>query len=127
MKRISHSDDSAKFRRPLSTVYRSYPRIIYVIELAPEVAADPVFLSANPHYLPHMPCCYVGSSSQTAEQRFSDHLTGNNASIIAGKYAVKLRYDLMPKQKPIPRDRALREERRLARTLRVKGFGIWQH
>ena len=100
MKRISHSDDSAKFRRPLSTVYRSYPRIIYVIELAPEVAADPVFLSANPHYLPHMPCCYVGSSSQTAEQRFSDHLTGNNASIIAGKYAVKLRYDLMPKQKP---------------------------
>jgi predicted GIY-YIG superfamily endonuclease len=126
MKRISHSDDSAKSRRLLSTVYRSYPRIIYVIELAPEVAADPVFLSANPQYVAHASCFYVGSSSLSASQRYRDHLAGNNASIIAGKYAVKLRYDLMPEQKPTPRDRALREERRLARTLRAKGFGVWQ-
>jgi predicted GIY-YIG superfamily endonuclease len=107
-------------------VYRSYPRIIYVIELAPEVAADRVFLSANPQYVAQAKCFYVGSSSLSASQRLRDHLAGNNASIIAGKYAVKLRYDLMPEQKPTPRDRALREERRLARTLRAKGFGVWQ-
>jgi len=69
----------------------------------------------------------VGSSSQTAEQRFRDHLTGHNASRIASEFAVNLRLDLMPEQKPISRDKALREEGRLASFLRAKGFGVWQH
>jgi hypothetical protein len=127
MKRRSRPDNSQKFSRSLSPLYRSYPRIIYVIELSQEAATDPAFATANPRYLPGMPCCYVGSSSQTAEQRFRDHLVGHNASRLAHQYAVKLRFDLMPDQKPTPRDRALREEKRLARALRLKGFGIWQH
>ncbi len=127
MKRRSHPNHSRKFSRSLSTVYRSYPRIIYVLELSPDAAADPAFAIANPQYVPGMPCCYVGSSSQSASQRFRDHLVGHNASRIAHQYAIKLRFDLMPDQKPTPRDRALREEKRLARALRLKGFGIWQH
>lgn len=127
MKRRSRPDNSQKFIRSLSPLYRSYPRIIYVIELSPDAATDPAFARANPRYIPGMPCCYVGSSSQTAEQRFRDHLVGHNASRLAHQYAVKLRFDLMPDQKPTPRDRALREEKRLARALRLKGFGIWQH
>lgn len=127
MKRRSRPDNSQKFSRSLSPLYRSYPRIIYVLELSPDVAADPAFAIANPHYVFGMPCCYVGSSSLTATQRFHGHLVGHNASRIAHQYAIKLRFDLMPEQKPAPRERALREEKRLARALRLKGFGIWQH
>jgi hypothetical protein len=127
MKRRSRPDNSRKISRSLSHVYRSYPRIIYVLELSSDAAADPAFAIANPQYVPGMPCCYVGSSSQTAEQRFRDHLVGHNASRLAHLYAIKLRYDLMPDQKPTPRDRAVREEKSLARALRSKGFGIWQH
>jgi predicted GIY-YIG superfamily endonuclease len=83
-------------------------------------------LRANPHYVPGMPCCYVGSSSRSAEQRFRDHLAGSNASVIASRFAVRLRFDLMPEQKPMPKDRALKEEKRLARFLRSRGFGVWQ-
>jgi hypothetical protein len=127
MKRRSRPDNSRKFSRSLSPVYRSYPRIIYVLELSPEAADDAAFATANPHYVAGMPCCYVGSSSQTAAQRFRDHLVGHNASRLAHQYAIKLRFDLMPEQKPVPRERALQEEKRLARFLRTKGFGVWQH
>jgi predicted GIY-YIG superfamily endonuclease len=127
MKRVTPPIKTSKFQGAAPTVYKSLRRIVYVLELAPEVAADLLFLSENPHYVPGMPCCYVGSSSRTAEQRFRDHIAGNNASSIARKFAVKLRYDLMPEQKPTPKDRALQEEKRLARFLRTKGFGVWQH
>ena len=127
MKRVTRPIKSSKFQGTAPTVYKALKRIIYVLELAPEVAADLVFLSENPNYVPGiMPCCYVGSSSRTAEQRFRDHIAGNNASSIAKKFAVKLRYDLMPEQTPIPRERALRAEKQLARYLRSKGFGVWQ-
>jgi hypothetical protein len=32
----------------------------------------------------------------------------------------------MPPQTPIPKERALKEEKRLARSLRAAGFGVWQ-
>lgn len=126
MKRSSHPCSTPKFRRPASYESRQYPRIIYVLELSPAAAADPLFAAANPGYVPGSECFYVGSSSKTAEERMRDHMTGCNASRIAGKYAVRLRHDLMPEQKPRPKDRALREEIRLARVLRLRGFGVWQ-
>lgn len=126
MKRSSRPCSYPKFRRPVSHVGHHYPRIIYVLELSPAAAADPLFAAANPGYVPGAENFYVGSSSKNAWDRFQDHLKGCNASRIAEKYAVRLRYDLMPEQKPIPRDRALREEKRLARVLRLRGFGVWQ-
>jgi len=127
MTRVSSPIKTSKFKGTAPTIYRAYRRIIYVLELSPEAAADPDFLSANPQYVEGMDCVYVGSSSQTAEQRLKDHLIGHNASRIAHHYALKLRYDLMPDQKPIPKECALKQEKRLARSLRSKGFAVWQH
>jgi hypothetical protein len=126
MKRDTCPVTNSKFHRAAPTLYKALRRIIYVLELAPEAAADPDFLRENPQYVEGMGCVYVGSSSQTGEQRFRDHITGHNASRIAHQFALKLRYDLMPQQTPIPRERALKEEKRLARTLRAAGFGVWQ-
>jgi hypothetical protein len=126
MKRVTCPVTTSKFHRAAPTLYKALRRTIYVLELAPEAAADPDFLLANLHFEAGMTCLYVGSSSQTGEQRFRDHITGHNASRIAHQYALKLRYDLMPPQTPIPKERALKEEKRLARTLRAAGFGVWQ-
>ena len=126
MKRVTCPVTTSKFHRAAPTLYKALRRIIYVLELAPEAAADPDFLSANPQYVEGMGCVYVGSSSQTASQRLKDHLIGHNASRIAHQYARRLRFDLMPPQTPIPKERALKEEKRLARTLRAAGFGVWQ-
>jgi|DewCreStandDraft_4_1066084.scaffolds.fasta_scaffold173114_1 hypothetical protein len=126
MKRDTCPVTTSKFHRAAPTLYKALRRIVYVLELAPEAAADPDFLLANLHFEAGMTCLYVGSSSQTGEQRLKDHLIGHNASRIAHQYARKLRYDLMPPQTPIPRDRALKEEKRLARSLRLRGFGVWQ-
>lgn len=126
MKRVTCPVTTSKFHRAAPTLYKALRRIIYVLELAPEATADPDFLSANPQYVEGMVCVYVGSSSQTAEQRLKDHLIGHNASRIAHQFAIKLRYDLMPPQTPIPKERALKEEKCLARTLRAAGFGVWQ-
>jgi predicted GIY-YIG superfamily endonuclease len=126
MKRVTCPVTTSKFHRAAPTLYKALRRIIYVLELAPEAAADPDFLLANLHFEAGMTCLYVGSSSQTASQRLKDHLTGHNASRIAHQYALKLRYDLMPPQTPIPKERALKEEKRLARSLRLRGFGVWQ-
>lgn len=126
MKRVTCPATTLKLHRAAPTLYKALRRIIYVIELAPEAAADPDFLSANLHFEAGMTCLYVGSSSQTGEQRFRDHITGHNASRIAHQFAIKLRYDLMPPQTPIPKEHALKEEKRLAHVLRLRGFGVWQ-
>jgi hypothetical protein len=126
MKRVTCPVTTSKFHRAAPTLYKALRRIVYVLELAPEAAADPDFLLANLHFEAGMTCLYVGSSSQTGEQRFRDHITGHNASRIAHQFAIKLRYDLMPPQTPIPKERALKEEKRLARSLRAAGFGVWQ-
>ena len=108
-------------------VHTSYPRIIYVIELDSAAADDPVFAKDNPHWAKGMTCLCVGSSSLTAEERFGQHLTGVNAANIVLNFGRKLRYDLMPEQRPIPRERALTLERGLARKLRREGFAVSQH
>ena len=108
-------------------IHTAYPRIIYVVELDPAAGADPVFAKDNLHLLEGMPCLYVGSTSQTAEERFGQHLSGVSAARIVALWGRKLRYDLMPAQKPIKRERALMLERSLARDLRRQGFAVSQH
>jgi len=108
-------------------VHTSYPRIIYVIELDSAAADDPVFAKNNPHLVTGMTCLYVGSSSLTAEERMGQHLRGVNAANIVLNFGRKLRYDLMPDQRPVPRELALTLERGLARKLRREGFAVSQH
>jgi hypothetical protein len=103
-------------------------RGIYLVELDPRAALDPVFLKANPRYLPGLACFYAGSSSQRPEDRFVEHVTGGrNASRIAHRYGQRLRMDLVPDAgKRMTRERAIKAEVRLARELRAKGYGVWQ-
>lgn len=108
-------------------VHTSYPRIIYVIELDSAAADDPVFAKDNPHLVRGMTCLYVGSSGLTAEERFGQHLGGVNAAKVVYDFGKRLRRDLMPDQKPVPRELALTLERRLARKLRRDGFAVSQH
>jgi predicted GIY-YIG superfamily endonuclease len=111
--------------RPLRNFEASSCRI-YVIELDPTVASDPVFARANPHRQPRQPCVYVGMTSLDVEERFHQHRTGvKNASRIAG-FGQRLRMDLVPFAKPTRRTWAMAREKRLARELRSKGFGVWQ-
>jgi len=108
-------------------IHTSYPRIIYVVELDSDAADDPVFAKDNPHWVKGMICLYVGSSSLTAEERFRQHRMGVNAAAVVLGFGKKLRRDLMPDQKPVPRKLALTLERRLARNLRREGFAVSQH
>jgi hypothetical protein len=117
--------------RKLSSAIKSsrhLDRGIYLIELDPRVALEPVFLKANPLYVPGQLCFYAGSTSLTIESRFQEHVSGGrNASRIAHRFGRKLRMDLVPDAgKLMPRERALKAEVRLARELRAKGFGVWQ-
>ena len=91
-------------------VHITYPRIVYVIQLDSAAGDDPVFAKDNPHWVKGMICLYVGSSSLTAEDRFRQHRMGVNAAAVVLNFGEKLRYDLMPEQKPIPRERALTQE-----------------
>lgn len=103
-------------------------RLLYVIELDQSMTLNPVFLRANPHYIPGSPCYYVGSTSQAPAARFEEHKScGRNASRIVGGFCKNLRMDLVPSAgKRFSRDRALEKEVRLARDLRTKGCGVWQ-
>jgi hypothetical protein len=119
-------------KRKLSSAIKSsrhLDRGIYLIELDPRVALDPVFLKANPHFVPGLLACYYcGSSNQSPQNRYIEHVSGGrNASRIAQRYGQRLRMDLVPNAgKRFPRERALKEEVRLARLLRDQGFGVWQ-
>lgn len=116
-------------RKPSSSIKSGYlDRGIYLIELDPRVALDPVFMKANPRYLPGQLCFYAGSTSLTFKARLQEHVSGGrNASRIAQLYGQSLRMDLVPDAgKLMPRERALKAEVRLARELRAKGFGVWQ-
>jgi predicted GIY-YIG superfamily endonuclease len=108
--------------------WRHLRRVLYLVELDQSVATDPVFQRANPGYVPGSPCYYAGSTSQTPEDRYREHSSGGrNASRIAHRFGKNLRMDLVPSAgKRYPRERALKEEIRLARALRAKGFGVWQ-
>jgi len=108
-------------------IHTSFPRIIYVVELDSAAADDPVFAKDNPHLVKGMTCLYVGSSGLTAGERLGQHLEGVNAAKIVFHYGKKLRRDLMPGQKPVPRELALTLERRLACKLRREGFAVSQH
>lgn len=103
-------------------------RLLYLVELDPDIMSNLVFQRANPRYVLGMPCFYAGSTSQTPEARFREHKSGGrNASRVVHGFCENLRMDLVPSAgKRFPRERALKEEVRLARELRAKGFGVWQ-
>lgn len=128
-----YSDLKSRLKQKNSTpTYRirwsHLQRLLYLIELDPSVTLNPDFLRANPRYIPGFPCYYAGSTSQAPEARFQEHKAGGrNASRIAHGFCKNLRMDLVPSAgKRFSREKALKEEVRLARDLRSKGCGVWQ-
>lgn len=100
---------------------------LYAILLDPSVLQDPAFLAKNPGYLPGSPLLYLGMTSLTPEERFSQHRGGKvNASRIAHQYGCELSMDIVPDRKPTRRTWVLKQERNFARELRAKGYGVWQ-
>jgi predicted GIY-YIG superfamily endonuclease len=121
------TNGQSPFRKKPSAVRHLWRRL-YLFEVDPDIASSQIFQRANPRYVPGMTCFYAGSTSQEIETRFQEHKSGGrNASKVVRGLCGKLRMDLVSSAgKKFPRERALKEEARLARNLRSQGFGVWQ-
>ena len=64
---------------------------IYVIELHKSILKNKAFKNANPNYDESKPCVYIGMTSKTPEQRFSEHITGGRGKKGQKLYSAKVR------------------------------------
>ena len=108
---------------------------VYVIELSKRVFTENArFRAANPQFNGVLECLYVGMTSKSPAERFSQHKTGyrskkgyNLASHLVWKYGTFLRpslYDHLNVE-PMSRKEALKMEEKLALELRRKGYAVW--
>ena len=100
---------------------------VYVIELDEAVREDHKFATANQGCRPDKPCLYVGLTGLTPEQRFEQHMQGIKASRIVKHFGKCLRPDRYERFNPMSYEDAAAMEVELARRLRQRGFGVWQH
>ena len=108
---------------------------VYVIELAKRVFTENArFRAANPQFNGVLECLYVGMTSKTPAERFSQHKTGyvnkkgvKLSAYLAQKYGTYLRPSLYEhiNLKPLTRQQALRMEEKLALDLRRLGYAVW--
>ncbi len=108
---------------------------VYVIELSKRVFTENAkFRAANPQFNGVLECVYVGMTSKTPMERFTQHKTGYvnakghklSASIVL-KYGIYLRPSLYNhlNLKPMTQEQALAMEEKLALDLRRKGYAVW--
>ena len=126
---------------------------VYVVQLDSEIANQKWFQEANPDYKTSHSCLYVGKTSHHPLCRLSMHENclvgdwegkqyecvcsrhnsglsacelGNRSSTKAGKYMKGLlRHKIHKKWNPIPDQLADEAEKKLAESLRKKGYGVW--
>jgi len=108
---------------------------VYVIELSKKVFTENArFRSANPQFNDVLQCLYVGMTSKTPAERFSQHKNGyiskkgyKISAYIVQKYGSYLRPSLYEhlNTKPMNRQQALLMEEKLAWELRKKGYAVW--
>ena len=107
---------------------------IYVIELSKRVYTDNAkFRNANPQFNGVLQCLYVGMTSKTAKERFTQHKTGYRnkkghklSSNLVEKYGLYLRPSLYNHIDPIAtRAEALKMEETLALELRRQRYAVW--
>lgn len=102
------------------------PYSLYVIELRPEVLAEPRFAKRNPDRRADKPCVYVGQTSYTPEERFAQHAAGHKSNKFAHQYGVRLRSRLTANRGPFEtRVEAEKAEKALAERLRARGYAVW--
>lgn len=100
---------------------------VYVIALDLDVMKDRRFREANARYIEGKPCVYVGMTGRTPDERFEQHRNGYKSSRYPRKYGKYLRRKLFEHLNPMTYERACKMEVELAKQLREKGYGVWQH
>ncbi len=106
---------------------------VYVIELSRKVfTEDRKFREANPQYNGVLECLYVGQTSKTPQERFTQHRPGHRnakgqklSAAIVENYGRYLRPSLYQHIGPLSRAEALDVEKGLALELRRKGYAVW--
>ncbi len=107
---------------------------IYVIELSKHVFTENAkFRTANPQFNGVLQCLYVGMTSKTPKERFTQHKTGYRnkkgyklSSNIVEKHGLYLRPSLYNHIDPIAtRQEALKMEETLALELRRQRYAVW--
>ena len=108
---------------------------VYVVELSKKVFTENWrFRAANPQFNGILECLYVGMTSKTPIERFTQHKTGyvnkkghNLSAYIVQKYGSYLRPSLYDhvNTKSMTRQQALLMEKKLAWDLRRKGYAVW--
>lgn len=108
---------------------------VYVIELSKKVFTENTrFRNANPQFNGVLECLYVGMTSKTPEERFTQHKAGYiskkgfniSAKLVAmyGRYLRSSLYDHI-NEKPMTKKEALLMEEKLALDLRRQGYAVW--
>jgi len=100
---------------------------VYVVELDPKVASVRRFREANPAYQDGRMCFYVGMTGLTPEERFRNHKQGHKDSRFVREFGIRLLPELYEKLNPLSYAEAVKKEEDLARALRRRRFGVWQH
>ncbi len=100
---------------------------VYVVELDPKVASIRRFREANPAYRDGRMCFYVGMTGLTPQERFHNHKQGHKDNRFVREFGVRLLPELYEKLNPMSYAEAAKKEEALARALRRRGFGVWQH
>ena len=108
---------------------------VYVVELSKKVFTENTkFRIANPQFNGVLQCLYVGMTSKTPAERFTQHKTGyvnkkghKLSAYIVEKYGTYLRPSLYEhiNLKPMIREQALAMEKKLALDLRRQGYAVW--
>ena len=108
---------------------------VYVIELSKKVFTENAkFRATNPQFNGVLQCLYVGMTSKTPAERFTQHKTGyvnkkghKLSANIVQKYGTYLRPSLYEhiNLKSMTREEALAMEEKLAWDLRREGYAVW--
>ena len=108
---------------------------VYVVELSKRVFTENAkFRAANPQFNGVLQCLYVGMTSKSPAERFTQHKTGyvnkkghRLSANIVQKYGTYLRPSLYDhiNRKTMTRQQALIMEEKLAWDLRRQGYAVW--
>jgi len=112
-------------KRLIETTFDDYT--IYVIQLDEKVWKKPKMKKRNPNRRFDKPCVYVGYSFHTPEERYRQHMSGQNDSAMVRDYGLCLREDLYRNARVSHSpEKAQAMEAHWAGRLRRRGFGVWE-
>jgi hypothetical protein len=97
---------------------------VYVVLLDEYVGTLPQMRRRNPERDSSKPCVYVGLTPLRVGRRFDFQGATPKTEWRVQQYGVRLTPELYEDLNPMMREKALQTARKLAKDLRVKGFGV---